>query len=276
MAQTVRSFLAQQNNIGKHDELQAALTCLPGNTPLFPYEDVDRMQAEYMALDPNINSLCVFANVPTSVVVNELQEVKLGIKTYYSRSKILVEIPSISHEVTAASFEQLLCLKLQPMGMNMPMEELYFMRHTTVHHKEAGSSFRPMRLSPGRPSEWPSVTLEVGVAEAAAALHRDAELWFQRSNGLVQAVITVEIGRNKITVTRYLSREKLVPAQTVVMGRVNGKSPVTEIVNGPFILPFRELFLRDPVQPEGDVMFEADSLRLWANKIWTGFGSPLE
>ncbi|WEW55934.1 hypothetical protein PRK78_001369 [Emydomyces testavorans] len=268
-SQPVRAYLQQRQNevLEYRREFETALGCLPEETPVYQYQSVTRLKSAVHTLDAD-GGYCVFVNVPMRAVDEELEEQKIGRITYYRFLRILVvKMPGECHEAATSWLDTAIAMKVTAMGMQLH-KELYFMRSTRRHHKEPNSSYRPMTLPAGRLPLWPSVVVETGRSEAHAALFHDAQQWFQKSSGLIQNVITVKVARQCITITRYIPREQTEngcqpePVQTVIVQTAR-ESPA-HITGGPFIIPFRELFLRDPIQDQGNLVFTNDEMRSWA------------
>lgn len=43
------------------------------------------------------------------------------------------------------------------------------------------------------------------------------------------------------------------------------------LTGGPLRIPFRDLFLKDPVGDQGDLIFQQSDLEEWAEAIWKHF-----
>lgn len=55
--------------------------------------------------------------------------------------------------------------------------------------------------------------------------------------------------------------------ESIAVRKERKKYPVS-VTSGPLRVPFQDLFLRDPVRNQSDLIFSDDDLREWAENIW--------
>ncbi|KAL5352727.1 hypothetical protein ACLOAV_002675 [Pseudogymnoascus australis] len=140
--------------------------------------------------------------------------------------------------------------------------------------READSSFQPWkRGSDG----WPSLVVGVGFEERVGMLRGDAGWWVVRSEGEVRITVVIRLCRDEQRivvetwempgvdegrrVTRSSSSQAPVRTQEVRIEAVGVWGP-------PLVLGFEKVVERVPVPPEGDIVFSAQDLRKWADKVW--------
>lgn len=157
-------------------------------------------------------------------------------------------------------------------------------------HKEPDVSFLPVRLPPGRSSEWPTLVVEVGGSELQAFFDRGARRWLDGSNGDVKLVITVKIFPTRSVVKRWAVKRWATTDQTRVSPRLGGQAracPVvtqtiiitkrsrqgkeTRITGAPLTIPFDDLFIRPPRGNETNFEFDQNNLERWAHSAWAMF-----
>ncbi|KAJ5979464.1 hypothetical protein N7501_002806 [Penicillium viridicatum] len=116
-----------------------------------------------------------------------------------SQHLLLVKMPvSRAHETVARVFEKHLFFCLIPMGLDDCLRTF----GSATCEAENGSAkqpdcqFLPRRLSGGRTAKWPSLEVETAFLETPSKLMSDARFWLSESNGDVQMVITIKIGRS--------------------------------------------------------------------------------
>ncbi|KAK2744378.1 hypothetical protein FQN57_004273 [Myotisia sp. PD_48] len=182
-------------------------------------------------------------------------------------------MPGAGHEYAAGWLDQVISTRTLPMVGDEHEEDLIMMRSTNVEHKEADCSYQPRTLPKGRPAIWPSVVVEIGSSETHGQLNNDAVKWFRISGGLVKLVITVKASAHRITIVRYNAGGQKRSLRAVLSQRSIAQKTRTgriTITNGPFTIPFQELFLRAPKKGQGDIVLARDDLKDWAECIWRG------
>ncbi|KAK2746935.1 hypothetical protein FQN57_002507 [Myotisia sp. PD_48] len=272
MAQNVGVYLRQlrseSGNIRK--EVISALDCLPPETPVHQYQDIANMKDVSYSHADNGYSFCVFLNVSENDFY-EQEDIRCGRKTYYSIEEILViKMPTRGHEYAIGMLGLAITSQIQEMAGRRGTNDIIPMGASTIHNKE-DLAYQPVVLPVGRTEEWPSITVEVGKSETHRQLYNDAQQWFQLSGGQIQAVITVKVSNNCITITRYKAAGRFLRAiteQTTTVQRAN--TGTIAITNGPFIIPFKALFLRAPTRNERDILLNDEDLKQFANRTWEG------
>lgn len=267
MPQTVHTYLPQQHDGPrqfKDSEAAAALTRLPPDTPVYRYQSMPQMEATARTVD-NESGLCVFLDVPERIVGDDRELLPFKTITFYPTSKTLIaKMPRRPHEVaTEWLHDKIVGDILRDMGMRS-ISQLKSIGSATIDHKEADYTVQPKRLPRGRSRKWPSLVVETGFTETHGKLAADADWWLRQSNGDVKVVITIKVSKTKVTIRRWGGQAVL--KQEIVM-RKHNRRPAT-ITGAPLRIPFRDLFLRDPVRNQGDLIFRQEDLEEWAEAIW--------
>jgi len=200
---------------------------------------------------------------------------------YYEYEETLVVkiMPGAVHDIAVSQFEIILTLKLASIEL---LGELSYMRATTYKgtdcEKEPDSSFRP-RSSRPYTTNWPTLVIECGVSESINRLRVDSNWWFANSEGQVKTVLLISISEKdrKILIEQWemlpevnlqVSRHELDPARirpecirTIEIVEANAGGASLQ-------LSFQNLFLREPVQGETDIVFTTQDLERFAAYVW--------
>ncbi|KAJ5507098.1 hypothetical protein N7527_009241 [Penicillium freii] len=170
-----------------------------------------------------------------------------------SQHLLLVKMTvSRAHETAARVFEKHLFFCLIPMGLDDCLRTF----GSATCEAENGSAkqpdcqFLPRRLPRGRTAKWPSLVLS-------------------ESNGDVQMVITIKIGRGlpKIVLESWELVDDRAKRQQVIAIKKGRNNSV--YVNGqPLVIRFDKLFLRSPtIRRETDISFHSTMLNKIARDI---------
>ncbi|VUC28306.1 unnamed protein product [Clonostachys rosea] len=152
----------------------------------------------------------------------------------------------------------------------------------------------------GTNNRWPTVVIEAGWSQTKAALIAKAHWWFEASNRAVKVVLLVigdplqiqiekwkasplppssappssadpnrPITRNH---TAFLQREAErpkvhPPVTTIVRSSIDTPPNNYRVVGSPLRLEFRDVFLRDPVPPEEDLLLGDEELRNYLGPV---------
>lgn len=83
----------------------------------------------------------------------------------------------------------------------------------------------------------------------------------------MKVVITIKVSKAMVAVRRW--DEHAVLKEDIVVTR-DEQGSIT-VTGGPLRIPFRDLFLKDPVGDQGDLIFQQSDLEEWAEAIWKHF-----
>ncbi|KAJ5836541.1 hypothetical protein N7447_002567 [Penicillium robsamsonii] len=179
---------------------------------------------------------------------------------------------SRAHEIAARVFERLLFECLKPMGLDDCLRTF----GSATCQAENGSAkqpdcqFLPKRLPRARTKKWPSVVVETGFSESPCKLMSDARFWLSESNGDVQMVITIKIGRSSPNIVLELwelvhDRAKRQQVVTIIKGENNQ----AYLGGQPLNISFDKLFLRPPTIPkETNISINDAILKKIAGEVW--------
>lgn len=194
--------------------------------------------------------------------------------SYDSSHHLLLAEMTVSraHEIAATEFQRILTTCLIPMGLNGCLK--CFGSATCVADdgsaKQPDCQFLPKRPPPGRTTKWPSLVIESGLSESPSKLMSDARFWLYESQGDVQMVITIKIGRSSPSIS--LESWELVDGrakrqQSVTVSK--GGSDTIHVRGDPLVINFDKLFLRSPSCPrEVDICFDRSILEEFATDVW--------
>ncbi|CAG9943125.1 unnamed protein product [Clonostachys rosea f. rosea IK726] len=140
---------------------------------------------------------------------------------------------------------------------------------------------------------WPPVIIEVGWSQNRTALIAKAHWWFRVSNNAIKIVLLIKATPLQIQIekwktsplpdssaarrpiTRLYQREAAneyprIHPPILTISRASASTPPNEyrVTGTPLRLEFRDVFLRNPVPPEGDILVEERFLRRYAENAW--------
>ncbi|KGO70592.1 hypothetical protein PITC_051860 [Penicillium italicum] len=190
-----------------------------------------------------------------------------------SQHLVLVKLTaSRPHHVAAQSFHLLFHNCLRPMGLQYSIRSFGSATCTAENgsSKQPDCQFLPKELPRDRTKQWPSVVVEIGFSESPSKLRSDARFWLCESNGDVQSVITITIGRtspNIVLEEWQLVNNKVKRQQVTTIKR--GEHNNIDVQGDPFIISFDKLFLRGPNIPrETDINLDNAMLTTLAWDVW--------
>ncbi|DAA74806.1 TPA_exp: Uncharacterized protein A8136_2224 [Trichophyton benhamiae CBS 112371] len=275
--QSVDNFL-RQLQLGfekchpRDSEAEAALSCLPKDTPVFKYESASQMETAARSVDNGSGGYCVFYNVVDGLILLNTKQKRIRKREYFPISRLLVaKMLSEPHEVATEWLHDELVVKISSMGMRFHAY-LVSIGSTTIEHKEPDYSARPRNLPLGRTRKWPTLVVETGKSQSHSDLDRVARRWIQKSAGDVKIVLTIQVSRTELTIRRY-GRSGITRAtipQTITIEKRGQNSPI-HIVGNPLIIPFADLFLRTAIRNQGDIIFNNTELEELAKLVWESF-----
>lgn len=141
---------------------------------------------------------------------------------------------------------------------------------------EPDSCFIPELRNPT--TDWPSLVFEAGDAESLGRLQDAAKWWLHNSDGEVKTVVLVTMNRNasRIILEKWELGEvdKEVDqhgTKKMIPQKIQELFITPDTIHGaPLRLKFENVFLRQPVLPETDILFTSSILQKWATRLWGG------
>ncbi|KFY85252.1 hypothetical protein V500_08576 [Pseudogymnoascus sp. VKM F-4518 (FW-2643)] len=140
--------------------------------------------------------------------------------------------------------------------------------------KEPDSSYKPR--SRGQEG-WPTMIIESGWSESLAQLRCDASWWLVNSLGKVHIALIISLHQDDRTIV-IETWEMSQPDEARRVTRSNAQQVPTRtqeisitkdaVQGAPLVLEFVKVFERAAVPPEGDIVFSAQELLVWAEKVW--------
>ncbi|KAJ5668407.1 uncharacterized protein N7477_006977 [Penicillium maclennaniae] len=194
--------------------------------------------------------------------------------SYDSSQHLLLVIMTFSraHEVATHVFERILLFSIDPMGLVNCLRSFgsATCKAENGSAKQPDCQFLPKRLPRARTNQWPSVVVETAFSESPSKLISDGRFWLRESNGDVQVVITIKIGRSSPEIV--LESWGLVndrPKRQQVVTISKGKNNNVYIRGQPLTIRFDQLFLRpSSISKEGNINFGQTPLMELAENVW--------
>ncbi|KAK2761521.1 hypothetical protein FQN52_008149 [Onygenales sp. PD_12] len=224
----------------------------------------------------------VFNNVPLKATESaSLEAIGHYFSSYHTALKILViKMKLPPHAVFAGEFDAVIVRKAHIAGLR-------FVRGATVEgtsrKKSPDCSYRPETLPAQRDKRWPSVVVEVGLAESQARLEGDCGWWLCDSHGEVKIALGVSIDRTRkeMIIKRWepqrirLTRANPMALVPMAIQEITISSPQNSnsinIYGAPLILEFEKVFLRPPVS-QADIQITEMELVALAREVWDEAG----
>lgn len=260
------------------------LNHLPPPTKFYVYQSLDQFksvlstEAERPQDRESRSQFLVFTHVPENTFERDLREPARDIPRYileaYTKQDnlLIVKMPSGPHENAHGAIQTVINGKLHDMGH--AEFGLYVRGSTTVNGrrraKEPDLSYIPTRLPRGRSDKWPTLVLESGYTDSQGTLTGNAEWWLSESNGDTKIAMTLDIDTKskRFTIKKFeYSSTGNVEEESVTVHQPYNSN--IQIVGAPMTIPFRKLFLREPVGNEEDIVWNEDSLTYIAEAIWS-------
>lgn len=194
------------------------------------------------------------------------------------------KIVHVTHEIAARALYMQLAVAFERMGLRHLQDffstglATYKGEEPDTKQKQGDDGFLPCART-GR--QLPTLVIESGNSESLAQLRRDKDWWFDCSGpdepkGDVKICLLVKVHHtltNKISTEKWYRGEQS-PSQHVTVTRrpdrllsecLNLDSVGNWVVEGaPMVIPFQKVFLRQPREGEGDVMFDEEFLAMCA------------
>jgi hypothetical protein len=218
---------------------------------------------------------------------------------------LIITIPSSPHEHLHGLLDDKIYLQVATMGLNddfMPTHATKFQDKNAGSVISAGEGDSARKPLSGRPlgSDFPTLVIEAGVSQTLQSLRQKARWWFNVSKGDVKVVLLVKMAQNQGSYTIHLEKWKVIQMpqpgattraraaaaaaaiqpqsdQTIDIIRAPGISntdpnrfnPMSyNVTGGSLRLEFVDLFLRQPIPPETDVVLSQGDLQQYAAICW--------
>ncbi|EEH35151.1 hypothetical protein PAAG_06198 [Paracoccidioides lutzii Pb01] len=179
--QTIHTYSQQQQ---QHDEpkqchqdieAEAALSCLPKETPVYQYQSMPQMAVTARTVDDE-SGYCVFVDVPERIVGDDRERVGFRKITIFPKSKTLIaKMPGLPHEAATEWFHDNLCDKVRDMGIRYSAE-LEGMGSAAVENRETDYTVQPKNLRRGRSAKLAIIGRRVRVHGESRGPRRQCEL----------------------------------------------------------------------------------------------------
>jgi hypothetical protein len=228
--------------------------------------------------------------------------------THYTDTDLLIiKIPSAKPEVAHVNLAKKVVIALSRMGTPGLAEDEFWGLGGTLFKgrnssKEGDSTYKPLTARP-RETDWPTIVFKCGYSESLRHLRSVVvRWWLTESRGDVKIVIIILVkpAQSMLLIEKwelapvigmrpstkaFFNMPPPLPAQiptkiteiTIISNTPIGTplpvigAPFT-IVGAPLVLEFDKIFLRPPVLPETDVIFNVQDLSKWAAMFWRGVG----
>lgn len=240
------------------------------------------------------NIFVIFLGVTEDAVARALERSDDLDKLYNSYDRncriLLAKKPTLEHEEAGDTMKSILVLKLAE--MNIAIGQLNMRGHAEVQtpgrSKQPDASFIPASVPSGRTRKWPTFIVETAYTETTSKLIADLEWWLLASEGDVKTALGIEV-HTKQREIKFQRREIVAPrrsprwqsndpvkkgpalVQQVVVFQKPGEDKI-RVANGPLVIPFENVFLRQSTGDERDFVFKHEDLETIANMVWTDRG----
>lgn len=273
----------------------------PPTAPFLGIRQVQKLVASHsdeLQVGRTNNQYIVFLNVTNAQMSSiSKQQGKIGkhirMTHHTDTGDLIIKLmPSVDHEAAHLDLAELFQGLVTQMGISHA-NRLAAVGGTTYFgpgsSKQADTAYTP-RFRPR--AGWPTIVFESGLSEGIARLRVDARWWLINSSGEVKIalMISVKPAEGSLLIEKWC----LSPATNLPIARANptpnalvptkmqeihvtqnpanttqpGTAATYTVTGGPLVLEFQSLFLRTPVAPEGDIIFNTALLSEWANLFW--------
>jgi len=198
---------------------------------------------------------------------------------YLKNEEVLILKMNLSGVPGMAYIEFGIMLRMKTIQMGL-RDGFYGMGRTTfeglIGQKEADSTFKPSvrRMA----ADWPTVVFECGFSQSLERLRVDSCWWLQSSTDVkIVLLFAISEAEKRIHLEQWemitLPNSPASQAHSAPVTTTLRKTNEIDIVAGvalgaPLTFDFQKVFLRPPVQGEGDIVFSAQELERWAAHIW--------
>lgn len=210
----------------------------------------------------------------------------------YDTQSMIIKLVSGPHEGAARRIDYAVAKQCLNMGLEGSLRPSGSIRLSGVFSKkEADGSWIPTPQIPGR-GPWPTMVVEVAVSESYRKLRADADWWISNSHGAVKVVIIVDVSKEKEKKKRTITFETIILDPTMTLrplsrprrryktitrqkittsrepGRSNHDAPISVSPDEDLLLKFEEVFDRQPIPPEHDLLIKRDMLEMTSREVW--------
>jgi len=196
-------------------------------------------------------------------------------KDYFiSTNSLLIRMPTKAHERAARNFGYYV---KKEADLISPECRLVLCGSSDIHSdtqvKRPDESFLPRTL---QNREDPTVVVEVALSESSTDLQKSAECYLNNSNGVVKVLITIRLQhKQEMVLRRWCIRNgaPVIDQETIIVKRrrkTRSNQDTLHFTNAPFIIPFQDLYLRQPAPrtDEGDVKLTQNVLTMLVGDTW--------
>lgn len=239
-----------------------------------------------------------FTNILQGVSVQQFAEIekaredrrrKFRFRCFSAATKILIiTIPTEIHEALHLWFSDKIIVAIDRMGLSSAWKSkgstLFRAQHQHPNG-DGGEGDSTGGPKPARIRGWPTLVIEAGYSQTLPDLRRAMQWWFSVSDHEVKIVLLAKFNREirSITLekwvevvgiragatnTRAAAQPQPVRSQTITITRSTENTVSYAITSGDLRLEFNLLFLRQPTQGEGDIVFGPQRLRDFAENVW--------
>ena len=182
------------------------------------------------------------------------------------------------HELASSLFVRMFLSKVVSAGL--PLDSFYDFGTTRFEvpggrGKEADRALRPdTRI---RADDWPTLVIEVGVAESLSQLRTDAHFWLTQSGGQTRVVILIAVEKTSrfVTIERWEHTPRTRPtrAQSPTYGPTKMQALSLDangqLTGGPLHIPASNVFDVVPAGvPQTEFLFGAQDLASYIQRYW--------
>ncbi|KAF8742516.1 hypothetical protein AX14_003915 [Amanita brunnescens Koide BX004] len=224
----------------------------------------------------------------------ERQGRKFRLSLYSADTQVLIiTIPTRPHEMLHAYLDDDIFIAVIEMGLRD------FKRVGSTTYSEMDADGQMMSRGEGdscrvpssreHAGDFPTLVIEAGYTQSWPSLIDKANWWFKASRYDVKIVLLVKMNQRagRIDIEKWkgvpvpqpgaTTRSRTQPkalqptrVDSIRITRVPGTNPAVYNVTGPLQLEFVDLFLRQPLDGEHDVVLDIADLQRYANGVWTG------
>lgn len=254
---------------------------LPPTSPIYQYRGIPQfLDAYFLESDRLGSGFVIFTDVSKDVFEGGFcnssdSVVRHSISTYDSATRILtIKLTTPEHARAPQALGEMLFDAVSPHTLTKSLissagQKLWGDGRAKVSDHGWAPLHRPMVQD----QTWPSLVVEVAVSESRAKLRADVAFWLTQTYDQVNIVITIEIAKTRsqqIRIDKWVRGHDGQPFQdktvTIKKTSLQDKKPIVE--NAPLTIPFDQLFLRQPLAEETDIVMSAADLGIIGIKVW--------
>lgn len=196
-------------------------------------------------------------------------------------------MPGHLHENLYVQFTRILRIKLAEMKVRKSdlIETGSAIFQGNQNSKRADSGFKPSRHRPGE--SWPTLVIECAVSESLERLRGDGSRWLQNSEAPQDVKIALLFRATKADRRIHIEMWEISDVPNPLASRAHphphkpsptkiheldiiGDDATCDVIGAPLTLDFEKIFLREPRQGQGDIVFNIRDLKAYAANVWRG------